>query len=61
MNLNASAVFTVLGPLFLVLGLLRCLWTRSWTGSGRTWLLIGIAFCAVAAWLHHSAAGARLP
>lgn len=44
-------VFAVLGPLFLLLAA----WSRGhagrWRPQGRTWLLIGVIFCAVAAWL----------
>lgn len=44
-------VFTLLGPLFLALAVWR------WTGAGRlvpqarAWLIIGIIFSLVAAWL----------
>ena len=44
-------VFTVLGPLFLLLAA----WSYSRAGSlvpqAKTWLIIGIIFSAVAAWL----------
>jgi uncharacterized membrane protein HdeD (DUF308 family) len=48
---DARLVFTVLGPLFLVLGVGRCLAARRLHPQGRTWLLIGAIFSAVAAWL----------
>lgn len=44
-------VFTILGPLFLVLG------TRAWLEAGsmvpkaRTWLALGLCFSVVSAWL----------
>jgi hypothetical protein len=44
-------VFTILGPLFLVLG------TKVWLDAGkvtpkaRTWLILGVCFSVVAAWL----------
>ena len=53
-------IFTVLGPLFLLLAL----WSRwhigRWGAQGRTWLIIGVIFCAVAAWLRF-APGFKFP
>lgn len=48
-------LFAVLGPLFLVLGASRCLQARALTPQGRTWLILGLAFSAVAAWLRWQA------
>ena len=44
-------VFAVLGPLFLLLALVSFWRAGRWAPQGRTWLLIGVIFCAVAAWL----------
>lgn len=49
--IDAKTIFAVLGPLFLILGAARCLRAGSFPSQGRTWLLIGAVFCAVAAWL----------
>ena len=50
-TLDPKLIFAVLGPLFLLLAA----WSRGhagrWRPQGRTWLLIGVIFCAVAAWL----------
>ena len=47
-------VFAVLGPLFLVLGAVRCLQAGALTPQGRTWLLLGVIFSVVAVWLRAS-------
>ena len=48
---SAQLVFTVLGPLFLLAGAWRCLGTDRNTIQGRTWLIIGAIFSAVAVYL----------
>jgi uncharacterized membrane protein HdeD (DUF308 family) len=54
MPLTATLVFTVLGPLFLLLGAASVLRARRLAPQSRTWLIIGVIFSAVAAWLHWS-------
>lgn len=44
-------IFTVLGPLFLLLALWRIGRGGGLSPQARTWLLIGAIFSAVAAWL----------
>lgn len=48
-------LFAVLGPLFLVLGTVRCLQARTVTPQARTWLLLGAIFSVVALMLRHGA------
>jgi hypothetical protein len=49
--MDTKLIFAVLGPVFLLLGIAK------WMSSGRlhpqakAWLIIGIIFSAVAAWL----------
>jgi hypothetical protein len=49
-SFSAVWVFTVLGPLFLVLAAWRGLRPGP-SSQARTWLTIGLIFSAVAAWL----------
>jgi hypothetical protein len=52
MTANAAPLtFSVLGLLFLLLGAWRCISARSFVPQGRTWLMVGLIFSAVAAWL----------
>ncbi|MBX3622953.1 MAG: hypothetical protein KF891_23530 [Rhizobacter sp.] len=51
MHLDAKTVLAVLGPLFLVLGLWRAMSARAVVPQARTWLMVGVIFSAVAAWL----------
>jgi len=44
-------IFTVLGPLFLLLGGIRFLSAGRLVPQARTWLIVGLVFTAVAAWL----------
>ena len=44
-------IFAVLGPLFLLLGASRLLRAGKLVPQAKTWLIIGIIFSAVAAWL----------
>lgn len=48
---TAQLIFTVLGPLFLMLGAWRCISAGGLVPQGRTWLIIGAIFSAVAVWL----------
>lgn len=48
---SAPLVFAVLGPLFLLAGAWRCLGTPRNTIQGRTWLIVGAIFSAVALFL----------
>jgi uncharacterized membrane protein YhhN len=50
-DLNVPSLFAVLGPVLLLLGAGRCLATRTWHPQGRTWLILGLIFSAVAVWL----------
>lgn len=49
--IDAKLIFTVLGPLFLVIGSLRCAIARALVPQGKAWLLIGVIFSVVAWWL----------
>ncbi len=49
--LDARLIFTVLGPLFLLLAGWRFVRAGSWVPQAKTWLIIGIVFSLVAAWL----------
>jgi uncharacterized membrane protein HdeD (DUF308 family) len=49
--IEAKLIFTALGPLFLLLGVVRCVFAGAFLPQGRTWLLIGGIFSAVALWL----------
>ncbi len=50
-HLDARLVFSVLGPLFLLLGAWRYLGAGALVPQAKTWLIIGSIFSAVAAWL----------
>jgi hypothetical protein len=53
MEANAAPlVFAFLGPLFLLLGTWRCVKAGSFVPQGRTWLIVGLLFSAVAVWLN---------
>ena len=49
--LDVKIVFSVVGPLFLLLAAWRTLRAGQLAPQARTWLLIGVIFSAVAAWL----------
>jgi uncharacterized membrane protein HdeD (DUF308 family) len=49
--IDAKLIFTALGPLFLLLGVVRCATAGALEPQGKTWLLIGGIFSAVALWL----------
>jgi hypothetical protein len=51
-DLHVPTLFALLGPAFLLLGAGRCLAARAWHPQGRTWLIVGTVFSAVALWLH---------
>jgi hypothetical protein len=53
--MTAATIFTILGPLFLLLGAWRAVRSGGSHPQARSWLIIGVIFCAVAAWLHWSA------
>ena len=53
---TAQLVFAVLGPLFLLAGAWRCLGADRNLAQGRTWLIVGVIFCAVAFYLWWSGA-----
>ena len=56
---SAQLVFGVLGPLFLLAGAWRCLGTDRNPVQGRTWLIVGVIFSAVALYLGWSQLEAR--
>jgi len=56
---TAQLIFAVLGPLFLLLGTWRCISAGSMVSQGRTWLIVGLIFSAVAAWLWWTQTAAR--
>jgi len=49
--IDARLMLTVLGPVLLLLGLARCLGSRSLVPQAKAWLLAGALFSAVAIWL----------
>ena len=49
--IDTKIVFTVIGPLFLLLAGWRYLRAGSLVPQAKTWLIIGIVFSLVAAWL----------
>ena len=51
-TLDTKFTFAVLGALFAVLGAVSCWRAGRLASPGRTWLLIGLIFSAVAAWLN---------
>jgi surface polysaccharide O-acyltransferase-like enzyme len=51
MNIDTRLIFSVLGPLFLVLSGWRYIKAGRLVPQAKTWLIIGIIFSAVAAWL----------
>ncbi|WP_157604083.1 hypothetical protein [Rhizobacter sp. Root1221] len=51
-DIHVPTLFALLGPAFLLLGAGRCLAARAWHPQGRTWLIVGTVFSAVAVWLH---------
>ena len=53
--MSAATIFTILGPLFLLLGAWRGARAGFSHPQARTWLLVGVIFSAVAAWLRWSA------
>lgn len=57
--ITAQLIFAILGPFFLLLGAWRCIKAGSFLPQGGTWLIIGVLFSAVAAWLWWSQAAGR--
>jgi uncharacterized membrane protein HdeD (DUF308 family) len=55
---TAQLVFSVLGPLFLLIGAVRCLAARRLVPQGRVWLIVGSIFSLVAVWLWWSSPAA---
>jgi hypothetical protein len=53
MSIDAKLILGALGPLFLVLGAVRCVMAGAFVPQGKTWLIIGAIFSAVALWLWH--------
>ena len=56
--ITAQLIFAILGPLFLLLGAWRCVSAGRFVPQGRTWLIIGVIFSAVAVWLWWAQAAA---
>jgi hypothetical protein len=48
---DSGLIFGALGALFGALGALSCWRARGLSIQGRSFLLVGLLFCAVAAWL----------
>ena len=51
---TTETIFTLLGPLFLLLGAGRCVAAGRLVPQGKTWLIVGLIFTAVALWLRWS-------
>ena len=49
--IDAKLIFTVLGPMFLLLGAVRCAIAGALVPQGKAWLWVGAIFSAVALWL----------
>jgi hypothetical protein len=49
--IDTKLIFAVLGPLFLLLGLASLIRAGRMVPQAKTWLIIGVIFSAVAAWL----------
>jgi uncharacterized membrane protein HdeD (DUF308 family) len=49
--MDIKLIFAVLGPVFLLLGVAKWVSARRLHPQAKTWLIIGIIFSAVAAWL----------
>ncbi len=50
-QLDVRLIFSVLGLLFLLLAGWRCLRAGRFVPQARAWLIIGVVFSLVAAWL----------
>jgi len=50
-SIDARMVFTILGPLFLLLAGWRAVSAGKLVPQAKAWLIIGIIFSAVSAWL----------
>ncbi|MBL0726376.1 hypothetical protein [Piscinibacter sp. HJYY11] len=51
MSIDVKTVFAILGPLFLVLALIRMAQARAFVPQAKAWLITGAIFSVVAAWL----------
>jgi hypothetical protein len=49
--LSPQLLFLVLGPLFLAIGMIRWVTAGRLLPQARTWLILGVIFTLVAAWL----------
>jgi len=49
--IDTKIIFAILGPLFLMMAGWRTLRAGKLVPQAKTWLVIGIIFSAVAAWL----------
>jgi hypothetical protein len=54
--ITAQLIFTVLGPVFLILGAWRCIGAARVVPQARAWLIVGLIFSAVAVYLWWSQA-----
>lgn len=59
--IDAKLIFTLLGPLFLVLGMWRAVTRGPMSPQARAGLLVGAIFSAVAAWLWSRSTGLPWP
>ena len=57
--MDTRLIFTVLGPLFLLLAGWRCLRAGSFVPQAKAWLCVGVIFSLVAAWLWFYQPGTR--
>jgi hypothetical protein len=58
-SIDVRLIFAILGPLFLLLAAWRYSRAGRLVPQARAWLIIGIIFSAVAAWLWFTHPGAR--
>lgn len=49
--IDAKTIFAILGPLFLLLALVRIAQARQLVPQAKTWLIVGSVFSLVALWL----------
>lgn len=56
MSLAVPTLFAILGPLFLLAALWRCLRAGALVPQARAWLIVGAVFCGVALFLWHGPA-----
>jgi uncharacterized membrane protein HdeD (DUF308 family) len=55
--MDTQLIFAVLGPVFLLLGIIRCVSARKLHPQAKAWLSVGAIFTAVAVWLWFNRVG----